>query len=104
MSGCLLRIIPRFISNIANPNGKLLPGIDTGNRNGATRTRQDSKPPCSPMSSKKSLKFIPSAGISLDIHIKLLLKMIKNRYLLIYWSNKLIKFLSSNKILIILIY
>ena len=29
--------------------------------------RQDSKPPCSPMSSKKSLKFIPSSGISLDI-------------------------------------
>jgi len=67
MSGCLSRIIPTFISNIASPNGELLPGIDTGNRNGATRTRQDSKPPCSPMSSKKSLKFIPSAGISLDI-------------------------------------
>ena len=65
--GCLLRIIPIFIRIIANPNGVLLPGIETGNRKGATRIRQDSKPPCSPMSSKKSLKVIPSEGISLDI-------------------------------------
>ena len=54
MNGCLFKIIPTFINSIAKPNGKLLPGIDTGKRNGATRTRQDSKPPCSPMSSKKS--------------------------------------------------
>ena len=67
MSGCLSRIIPTFINSIASPNGVLLPGIDTGNRKGAIRIRQDSKPPCSPMSSKKSLKFIPSPGISLEI-------------------------------------
>ncbi len=52
---------------MANPNGKLLPGIDTGSKKGATSTVHEIKNPCSPMSSKKSLKVMPSEGSSKDI-------------------------------------
>ena len=65
--GCFLEIIPIFINNIAKPNGKLLPGRDTGKRNGATSTIHEINPPFSPISSKKSLNVIPSVGISKDI-------------------------------------
>ncbi len=64
IKGCLFKIIPTFINKIAKPNGKLLPGNDTGKRNGATSIMHDNKPPCSPMSSKKSSNVIPSTGIS----------------------------------------
>jgi len=67
IKGCLLKIIPTLISTIAKPKGILLPGNETGKRNGATSTIQDNKPPCSPMSSKKSLNVIPSFGISKEI-------------------------------------
>jgi hypothetical protein len=60
-------MIPTFMSNIPNPNGMLLPGKDTGKRKGATRIIQVKSPPCSPISCKKSLKVIPSEGISKDI-------------------------------------
>lgn len=55
------------MSIIAKPNGELLPGIDTGNKKGAIRIKQEIKPPCSPIRSRNSLKLIPSSGICLDM-------------------------------------
>lgn len=66
INGCLLEIIPTLINKIANPNGILLPGNETGNKNGATSIIHDNNPPCSPINSKKSLNVIPSFGISED--------------------------------------
>lgn len=66
INGWVLVSIAMFMSIMANPNGKLLPGIDTGSKNGATRIKQDIKPPCSPISSKNSLKLTPSSGICSD--------------------------------------
>ncbi len=70
--GCVFEMKLIFTSIIARPNGTLLPGIDTGNKNGAINIKHDNNPPCSPINVKKSSKLIPFDGISEDIRVMML--------------------------------
>ena len=65
--GLFFKIPATFRRIIAIPKGRLLPGIETGNKNGATSIKEVIRTPYSPMSPKKSSKDIPSSGISDDI-------------------------------------
>ncbi len=62
-----LNIILILIKNMANPNGMLIPGMDTGSKKGAVKITQDMKRPRSPITSRKSFKVIPSPGIFEEI-------------------------------------
>jgi len=59
--------IPRLIRNIADPKGMLIPGIETGSKNGAVKIMQDMNSPRSPIISRNSSKLIPSSGIFEEI-------------------------------------
>ena len=64
MNGGLLSKIPVIINSMAKPKMELLPGMDIGNKKGAINSIHDINMPLLPISSKNSLKVIPSSGIS----------------------------------------
>ena len=63
----LLNPILILNKNMAVPKGILLPGIETGSKNGAVKIIQDIKSPRSPIISRNSSKVIPSSGIFEEI-------------------------------------
>lgn len=67
--GGLLSVIPILINNTAKPRMELLPGMDIGNKNGDINRMHDKNMPLSPVSSRKSLKVIPSSEIFEEISL-----------------------------------
>ena len=63
----LSNIILILNKKIAEPNGMLIPGTETGSKKGAVKIMQDMKRPRSPIISRNPSNLIPSSGIFKEI-------------------------------------